>query len=354
MLRVTAAVRRAHAVVCVWDGGEFVLQNYITGSAVVVSPAVAHALGAFGAFTSARALAGRLGGGAPGRAVVQALVEADILLERDTEVERLDAEVDAEWAWGHDARFFHFQTRRTQFRDDFAVEFTDLATLARETPPPPPFLSTGGPALPLPRSRRHGDFWTTLRERRTRRQFSRRAISRAALATILEWTWGATRILHDPAVGEYALRTSPSGGARHPTEVYVFVHRVRGVAPGLYHYHSSRHELELMRQGQFEAETVRLCANQPWVADAAAVFVMTGVLERSMWKYRQSHAYRVLLLDMGHLGQTFHLLCTHLGLAPFTTAALDQPFAEEALDLDPAREVPLYAAATGPIPAAAP
>jgi SagB-type dehydrogenase family enzyme len=330
-----------------WDGGEFVLQNYITGSAVEVSPAVAHALSAFTAFTPLRAIEARFGGGASGRRVAKALVDADILVTRGSEVETLDAQVEAAWAWGHDARFFHFSTRRTRFRDDFAAEFADLAALARDTPPPPPFLALGGSELALVRTKPRGDFWATLRDRHTRRHFRRSAIRRDALATILEWTWGATRILHDPGVGEYALRTSPSGGSRHPVEAYVFIHRVRGVRAGLYHYHSSRHALELVRHGDFEADTVRLCANQPWVADAAAVFVMTGVLERSMWKYRQSHAYRVLLLDMGHLGQTFHLVCTRLGLAPFTTAALDQPFAEETLGLDPTREVPLYAAAAG-------
>jgi len=74
---------------------------------------------------------------------------------------------------------------------------------------------------------------------------------------------------------------------------------------------------------------------------------MTAVTERSMWKYPNSHAYRVLLLDAGHLGQTFHLVCTQLGLAPFTTAATDDLAIEETLGLDGVSEFPIYAAATG-------
>ena len=77
------------------------------------------------------------------------------------------------------------------------------------------------------------------------------------------------------------------------------------------------------------------------------LFFMTALLERSMWKYKSSHAYRVLLLDAGHLGQTFHLVCTALSLAPFTSAALDGEAIEQELGLDPAAEVALYAAATG-------
>ena len=38
-------------------------------------------------------------------------------------------------------------------------------------------------------------------------------------------------------VENYAtLRPAPSGGARHPFELYVAVQNVEGVAPGLYHY----------------------------------------------------------------------------------------------------------------------
>lgn len=47
---------------------------------------------------------------------------------------------------------------------------------------------------------------------------------------------------------------------------------------------------------------------------------MTAVVERSAWNYPNVHAYRVPHLDAGRLGQTFHLVCTELGLGPFTFA----------------------------------
>ncbi len=123
--------------------------------------------------------------------------------------------------------------------------------------------------------------------------------------------------------------------------------RVEHLSPGIYHYSPVRHELIELRTGQFDALAVELCANQEWVGDAAAVFFMTATVERSMWKYRQSHAYRVICLDAGHLGQTFHLVCTELGLVPFTTAALAAERVESELGLDGIREFPVYAAATG-------
>jgi hypothetical protein len=52
-------------------------------------------------------------------------------------------------------------------------------------------------------------------------------------------------------------------------------------------------------------------------------------------------------LDAGHLGQTFHLVCTSLGLGPFTFAATRNPAVEQALGIDGVNEIVLYTAAVG-------
>ena len=56
---------------------------------------------------------------------------------------------------------------------------------------------------------------------------------------------------------------------------------------------------------------------------------MTAVFPRTMWKYQHVRAYRVVLLDAGHLCQTFCLVATWLGLAPFCTAALKDTLIEK-------------------------
>lgn len=164
---------------------------------------------------------------------------------------------------------------------------------------------------------------------------------------MLLFTWGKTKELNDTESGKYVLKTSPSGGSRHPIEVYPIILRVEDVEPGIYHYSVQNHRIELIRNGNFEDLAVALCANQYWVRDASVVFFMTALVERNMWKYSQSHAYRVILLDAGHLGQTFHLVCTKLGLAPFTTAATTDLEIEKELDLDGVSEIPVYTAVVG-------
>ena len=66
-----------------------------------------------------------------------------------------------------------------------------------------------------------------------------------------------------------------------------------------------------------------------------------------MWKYGHSRAYRMVLIDAGHLGQTFCLVATALGLAPFTTMAFSESGLEALLGLDGVRECPIYVAGVG-------
>jgi SagB-type dehydrogenase family enzyme len=83
------------------------------------------------------------------------------------------------------------------------------------------------------------------------------------------------------------------------------------------------------------------------VKNAAALFLMTAVFPRTMWKYQHVRAYRVVLLDAGHLCQTFCLAATWLGLAPFCTAALKDTLIEKDLEIDGIRESVLYVAGVG-------
>jgi SagB-type dehydrogenase family enzyme len=281
--------------------------------------------------------------------LVEGLLEQDVLLLEGSDVERKDSLLDQTWTWKHETRFFHYSSQHVAFVHDAATQQFELEARARTQPPPSPYKSYGG-GLALPStfdSPREG-LWETLRRRRTRRSFGKDPLPLNALAQILLWTWGRTEERIDPKLGSYVLKTSPSGGARHPIEVYPFVLRVVGLDPGLYHYSVQQHQLERLRTTVNPQRALELCCGQPWVSEASVLFFMTAVLERSMWKYEHGHAYRVVLLDAGHLGQTFHLVATELGLAPFTTAATDDKAIEQELGIDGVSEIMVYTAAVGP------
>src|SRR3954452_4754531 len=91
---------------------------------------------------------------------------------------------------------------------------------------------------------------------------------------------------------------------------------------------------------------------QWYFGEADVLVVLAARVGRSFWKYRRhAKAYRTLLLDAGHLSQTFYLVCTDLGLGPFVTGAVNDDALEGALGLDPLVEAPLAVCGCGRLPA---
>lgn len=281
--------------------------------------------------------------------LVEQLVDGGILTIVGSEADCLEQDIESVWRWGQQTRWFHFSTQKQEFLGNPEAERMVLAQQALNDPVPAAFLFRGAIDISLPREKLNlpNSLEDVLERRRTNRRFEQRELTREMLSCILYWVWGAQKIIQDPPFGEYALKSSPSGGARHPTEVYTVVLRVTDVEPGLYHYNVFHHGLTSI-QKDVSAELVsRLFRGQEWFSEASVLFIMTGVLPRIMWKYPIDHAYRVLHMDAGHLGQTFHLVCTALELGPVTTAALDYKLAESVLQIDGIKEVALYAGATG-------
>lgn len=344
--------RRAHSLVGFWNEGEFVVENFLARTRVALTPALLQLLDenpgprrhadlrvAFAAINDHGDL-------------LDTLIRHQLYLAVGSELEIADDRVADAWTWGTVARWFHYATRDPPFEPDIEVQRRWLTDIAATTPPPSPFRDRAGACVDLddPLELDSARLGQVLTERRTIRQWATTFVSKAEFSTLLAWTWGTQHHIAESPIGAYQLKTSPSGGARHSIEVYPVAIRVKGIDPGIYHYAPARHQLTLLRAASADvlaADAVEWFANQPWLSNAAVVFLMTSVLERSMWKYRHPHAYRVLLLDAGHLGQTFHLVCTALGLGPFTSSGLRDSRIEASLHVDGITEIPVYAAATG-------
>ena len=279
--------------------------------------------------------------------LVDGLVELDLLLVRGSAKDRADRALEATWAWGPSARFFHNWTQSVPYEEDLALQRASVVALAQQFPPPSPYKDYRYRRVRLPVSDYDGEFYSVLRQRRSRRQFSSDPLPETEFSDILKWTWGCTECVQHTELGPYLLKTSPSGGARHPIEVYPVVLNVENIEPGIYHYSVRHHALSLLRPGDFRTLCAEMLAKQPWASQAAAVLLMTAVVERSMWKYRHDHAYRVLLLDAGHLGQTLHLVCTKLGVAVVTSSAKNDRLIENVLGIDGISEISLYAGVVG-------
>lgn len=109
----------------------------------------------------------------------------------------------------------------------------------------------------------------------------------------------------------YALRVNPSSGNLHPTEFHFATRGLRGWPDGLYHYRPSAHMAELRMQGAITRELTEL-ASSPWLRDCPLIFVLTSIVWREAWKYRE-RAYRYCLLDIGHAWGALALAARALG-----------------------------------------
>lgn len=225
---------------------------------------------------------------------------------------------------------------------------TSVGLRARFGPPPPVLheRSDGGETITLARAPRNG-FDDLLDRRNSCRNFDTTTpLPQAQFAQLLERAFGARGQVHAADDFDVVKKTSPSGGALHPTEAYLVVQRVEGIAYGLYHYRAGEHALQrLAWEGTLEELNAfaRLAVvGQQWFADAHVLVVLAPRFARNFWKYRNhSKAYRVCILDVGHLSQTLFLSATEQGLGAFITAAINEVDIEQAFGLTGYVEGPL-------------
>jgi putative peptide maturation dehydrogenase len=240
----------------------------------------------------------------------------------------------------------HVFSRWGDMRVDKGMQFPSFEELVVSYGAPPgPAIErcADGQAIMLPPPDR-APLDDTLFKRYTGRNFDgAAALPMATAARLLQRAFGSQG-QREMAPDAFVLKKlSPSAGGLHPTEVYVMAQRVEGVAPGLYHYHPVRHALEplaAMDTAQTAELAMRMVADQDWFVDAPMMIVLAARVERNFWKYRNhAKAYRALLLDAGHLSQTFYLLATEAGMPAFVTAAVNEVDIERAFGLDPLKDM---------------
>ncbi len=234
------------------------------------------------------------------------LVENHILVLENSPQDLAERKLDDSWKWDLPARYFHFMTKNvTHIVEPRSEERKHFEELAEREPLPAHYKDYSTPFISLPAPQRLNDqyFSDVLLNRRTQRWFKPAAITASEFSQLLFYTWGKTASVEEGPIDKRIMRTSASAGCRHPIEVYPVVLNVEGIEPGIYHYSVRRHGLELLKGGNFDAEILVFCYNQEWVRHASAYFLMTAVLPRTMWRYRFSRAYRVVLMDAGHLGR---------------------------------------------------
>ena len=215
--------------------------------------------------------------------------------------------------------------------------------------------------LPAPQAVRHlgaASFESVTAARKSRRAYGPQELSQEELSFLLWASAGMKQPEKAKRPGTvWALRTVPSGGCRHPLELFVYVRRVAGILPGLYRYRPIEHALAPVRQAPDLAAAARGAAleaqdaafdralyGQLW--DCAALFVWTAVPYRTEWRYHMAAA-KIILLDAGHACQSLYGACEALGLGTCALGAYEQAALDRLLGVDGEEELAIYAAPVG-------
>jgi SagB-type dehydrogenase family enzyme len=345
------AFRRSPHVVSFWQDGQLVVVNYATG---VLARGTAFGVQVLDDLTEWRSWTELKANRSAEeqrllRRLVDLLVKRTFLTRSTDKPRKIEGALTRWGTWNPAAGFFHRATRDVDFDSTPRDQIAASCAKAVVDPLPASLKPERPGAVQLPPANLAGDLSSTLLARRTWRCFGNGSIEVGQLATLLQLTWGVHGWIQVPGVGRFALKTSPSGGARHSIEVYVVARRVDGLERGLYHYNPDTHRLGPVGRGGPRRVSDYL-PGQSWYDEACAVLLMTAVFERVQWRYPYARAYRAVLAESGHLCQTFCLLATSLGLAPFCTMALADSRIERDLKIDGVSESVIYAAGVGSRP----
>ena len=266
------------------------------------------------------------------------------------------------WGWDTLSHIFHFGTNSRlpasgalPREDSSAAYIEHCEAIGDAAPSVIPPLTGEVIALPPPdvEALKRLSLWDALKARHTTREFTGAPIDLAVVGNILYTTFGA---VHGPDRGDvdvYGIRsygyrrTSPSGGGLQTAEPYLVNFTISGLPTGIYHYHSLDHTLTQI-EGEFPAGDLGpLLAGQNFANDLGFAIFMVMRFDKMWWKYPHSRSYRVALMDVGHLSQTFHLACTGYALTSWLTGVFYDDEIARRLRIDPDREAVMLMVGAG-------
>ncbi len=202
---------------------------------------------------------------------------------------------------------------------------------------------SSAPSVALPRN--HVALTTTLDtaldRRRSRRDLGTPAPSTDELGTLLARAYGTC----GTRAGALA-RPVPSGGGLYPLDLYVLQFPDGGLDEGVYHYEPGAHALERLRSSCERARVEHASMYPEIIARASLVLVVVADMPRTRVKYGE-RAYRLALLEAGHVSQNLYLVCAALGLGIVALDGFYDDRIHELLDLDGVNEIALVVFAVG-------
>lgn len=133
-------------------------------------------------------------------------------------------------------------------------------------------------------------------------------------------------------------------------QLYLYVHRVEGLAPGVYRFWPDQSELELIKTGDQRVVAAGLSLGQDLAGNACVAFSMIGDLERAA-RAHGDRGYRYVYFEAGAVGHRFYLAAQALGLGATGIGAFYDEEVHRYLHVTPDQGQVVYHFAIGyPVP----
>jgi SagB-type dehydrogenase family enzyme len=338
----TMRLKCSEALVFTPDDGQFVAYNFLAKSVFQCSPDLLDLLLKIKEWTDIETLQGLLPDFTPDEVhgILDGLFSVSALVREGSAEADRESEFSTAWTWGLPAALMHFSVQDNAYITVAQAEAMQMAKADAvgliELHRP-----NGNDGVKLPDPIGGKDLIGLMAKRRTVRQARAVPITLEQVSDCLFSGLGITGWTKN-CVGMLPLSMTPSGGGRNPYEAYVFARNVEGLARGVYHYSALEHSLA--RVADLEDDDITsLIGGQEWGDDKPCMILLCAHMERTMWKYEDPNAYRVVMIEAGHIGQNIMLVATENGLTACPTAALDHARAKEKLGLKAITQAPIYA-----------
>ncbi|MCU4923885.1 SagB/ThcOx family dehydrogenase [Bacillus cereus] len=237
---------------------------------------------------------------------------------------------------------YHFHTNKIP-KDDYSLDpkgLDDKASMKKylsEENPPDNYKVISGPSIELLKDEKleHKSLTTIFNDHVGMYRDSG-ALSFQEFSRLMYLSFGETSKRKLPVTGDHIAKTVPSGGSRHPSEIYTIISDVEGIDMGLYHYDVKNHALTLIKEGDYREFVQEHIITHPERPNfkVNVCFVFSTIFDRSMYRYRESRSYRVMQYDLGHLMQNLAFISSSLDRSSYRGYSLHDSKVDEFLGID--------------------
>lgn len=241
-----------------------------------------------------------------------------------------------DWGWDPLSKIYHFGTKDIPYTspptdvNDWAQQYAEHCreTVAKITSLPAQLECSEAVTLPTPAFHlKYPALIKTFEHRKTCRHFYANPINISTVSAILYYTLGylPDREDSDEFVfeGYRQRRSAPSGGGLNCIGGYVYCAKVTGLPAGIYYYNPEHHSLTL-RSHISDIILGDILCGQHFINELPFGIFLTAELDKLWLKYEHSRAYRMALIEAGHVSQCFQLIATALGLKTWLTGAINE------------------------------